>query len=271
MSLAFCPLTSTFASDTIVAAEPAAKHLLANDCVAKVVNNSQMLQVKTKNGLDYTIFRDSLKRAEVVRINGKSYRVLYDQNLPNKISSIKSLDTGEVTSVKESLAKFVAPGDKEKVMTFVSKIKLCDAHGVSSAKAGDGGMTTQGFEGDDGGGGHDDMPHDMPENWEAAGFASEWTDELWWEEDMAPEASGWAEDAFAISRDETRACVDRYSGCNDVCDFQSDARSVSCAIGALIWIELPVGSALYGIACMGASWYHKLQCKAVCGNLSSCF
>lgn len=271
VSLGLSPVSSTLANarpDTQVEHVAArGKKLVEADCIAKIINNSQMFQLKTRNGFEYTIFRDNLDRPSAFKINKKTYQLRYDKNLPTKVVGVKSMDDGVETQV-EGISKFVAPGANDNLLTSMPKLKMCDVNSPTK-KLTTPGMVTP-MDADDTG--HDDMPMDTPEYWEQYGFLEVWTDEEWWREDQAPEAEAWANQAAAISRDQTRACIDRYTGCNDECDFAVNARSVSCSTGVLVWGGvLPIAAGLFGIACFGASWYHQTQCKSTCGNLSACF
>ena len=107
---------STFAKATpaidnnVASNHTPSKKIATSDCVSKVVRSDTMFQVKTKNGLELTFFLDALKRAEVFRVNGKSFQLKYDKNIPKKVISVKSIDDGAETSVAEGLPSVTIPG-----------------------------------------------------------------------------------------------------------------------------------------------------------------
>jgi len=236
-----------------------------DDCIQKFINNERTFQIQTKNGLEMKIFRDALRRAELFEINGKAYQLQYDENIPSKLVAFKSINDGSETIVDEAVNEVLSIDGKKKLEEFTANIKPCPVQKISSKKMSGGTVTPMGE-------GHhveDLEAYDYGENWEAYGFMHEYTQESYWIAEQTSFFSAWMDNAFN-TRDQQVTCIKRYEGCNIECDNASDYRTMSCGVTSLVYFEIPIAAGLYGLACMGASVYHKNRCKSSCGSISDC-
>lgn len=245
--------------------ENPAKPVSADDCIQKFTNSERSFQIQTKNGLEVKIYRDALRRAELFEINGKAYQLKYDENIPSKLVSFKSVASGTETSVTDAVSEAYSPDGKIKLEEFAARIKPCPSQKNSPHKAIGGEVTAMGE------GHHVEDPEafDSGEPWDAYGFMREYTQESYWIAEQTSFFSAWMDNAFN-TRDQQITCVRRYETCNIDCDNASDARSMACGVAVLLYSEIPIGAGLYGLACMGASLYHKNRCKSTCGSMADC-
>lgn len=155
---------------------------------------------------------------------------------------------------------------KQKLKMFTSKFPRCTSSQPGVLKSGPGGVVAM-----DGG---DDTFYDSysptGEDLEAAGFDPDMLGEPYWEDDQTPFYQPYESEAVAVTQDQTRACFDRVSACNDICDDASDKRGASCAVLTLVYSEVPIAAGIAGVVCVIASNREKNNCKANCPALSTC-
>jgi hypothetical protein len=194
--------------------------------------------------------------------NGRSFRPIYDRNFPKKIVAIKSVRDGKEIAVPAGFSGQAPNIALERLKRSGRSLKPCSMviaqASTNSVKIP---ATSQSLIAEDG--------WEYGEDWAGAGFASEFINVGYWIDEDRP----YFEEAvqFAEKQSAQRSCIDRANACSDACDNASDARNVSCAIGVLVYSEIPVGAGLFGIACALASNKQKYECKDRCPSISSCF
>ena len=243
---------------------PAPQALAAGDCVSEFIRTDKLIRIKTKNGVELAITLDSYKRIASVKTHRGEFIPRYDGVNPTKIVAYTSKESGDEHEVIDAQD---GPLDEEKtkqLQALARSVPKCGDIPASSsaARVGDDPASTDLIDNHGGGG--------FGEDWGSYGFAEVYITAPYWVGEQTYLANVTSETAVTQGAQQ-RECIKRVTACQGLCDDAAAKRNYACAIGAAVFAEIPIGSAMYAVACIAASDYHKGLCTDKCQTLDQCF
>jgi len=255
-------LASASAAEKKAPLPPAPQALAAGDCVSEFIRIDRLIRIKTKNGVELSVTLDSHKRIASVKTNRGEFIPRYDEANPTKIVAYTSKESGDE---RELIQAQDGPPDEEKtkqLQALARSVPKCGDIPASSstARIGDDPPSTDLIDNHGGFG----------EDWGAYGFAEVYVSAPYWVGEQTYLANVTSETAV-VQGAQQRECIKRVTACQGLCDDAAAKRNYACAIGAAVFAEIPIGSAMYAVACIAASDYHKGLCTDKCQTLDQCF